>query len=88
MHVRQGDYVRQGHLEQNINDERENSREMTLGNIESVSEPFSESSKPVDVSSRVWKLFLDSKCSSAIVFFRLHVSARTYFRSPTPWNPG
>jgi len=78
----------QGDLEQNISDEGENSPKMQSGNIGSISEHLSETSKPVDVSSRVWKLFLDSKCSSAIVFFRLHLSARTYFRNPTPWNPG
>lgn len=44
--------------------------------------------EPVDVSSNVWRLFLDSKCSSATVFFRLHLSAHSYFHSPTPWNPG
>merc|ERR1712106_338509 len=66
----------------------ENSPKMQSGNIGSISEHSSETSKPVDVSSRVWKLFLDSKCSSATVFFRLHLSARTYFRNPTPWNPG
>jgi len=43
---------------------------------------------PVDVSSNVWRLFLDSKCSSATVFFKLHLSAHSYFHSPTPWNPG
>eukprot|EP00092_Neocalanus_flemingeri_P036830 GFUD01040091.1.p1 GENE.GFUD01040091.1~~GFUD01040091.1.p1 ORF type:complete len:518 (+),score=92.69 GFUD01040091.1:99-1652(+) len=44
--------------------------------------------KPVDVSSHVKRLFLDSKCSSATIFFRLHLSAHSYFHSPTPWNPG
>eukprot|EP00092_Neocalanus_flemingeri_P011199 GFUD01012064.1.p1 GENE.GFUD01012064.1~~GFUD01012064.1.p1 ORF type:complete len:524 (+),score=132.20 GFUD01012064.1:388-1959(+) len=81
--------VRQSNMEQNMRGGGENSLDILARNvIPSMSEKMSESSKPVDVSSRVWRLFLDSKCSSATVFFKLHLSARTYFRSPTPWNPG
>merc|ERR1711936_350023 len=40
----------------------------------------------VSISSPVWRLFLESKCSSASVFFKLHISARSYFHSPTPWS--
>ena len=36
----------------------------------------------------LWSLFLESSCSSASVFFKLHLSTRSYFHSPTPWtNP-
>jgi len=64
----------------------ESTMEQNSGDI--FDEHTSDNSKPIDVSSRIWKLFLDSKCSSATVFFRLHLSARTYFNNPTPWNPG
>merc|ERR1719427_812065 len=64
----------------------ESTMEQNSGDI--FDEHTSDNSKPIDVSSRIWKLFLDSKCSSATVFFRLHLSARTYFRNPTPWSPG
>jgi len=38
--------------------------------------------------SPLWRLFLDSSCSSASVFLRLQLaSAQSYFHSPTPWNP-
>ena len=42
----------------------------------------------ISTSSPLWRVFLDSKCSSATVFFKLHLSTRSYFHSPTPWtNP-
>jgi len=38
--------------------------------------------------SPLWRLFLDSSCSSASVFLRVQLaSAQSYFHSPTPWNP-
>lgn len=40
----------------------------------------------ISISSPLWQLFLDSKCSSASIFFKLHLSARSYFHSPTPWT--
>merc|ERR1711997_1163882 len=40
----------------------------------------------VSISSPLWQVFLDSKCSSASIFFKLHLSARSYFHSPTPWT--
>ena len=42
----------------------------------------------MSTSNPLWSLFLESSCSSASVFFKLHLSARSYFHSPTPWiNP-
>jgi len=81
--------VDQSSMEQNTRDGGENRRDShSINMVLSISDKSKDNSKPVDVSSRVWRLFLDSKCSSATVFFRLHLSARTYFHSPTPWNPG
>jgi len=57
-------------------------------NMSNSSKTAGKTTLPVDVSSNVWRLFLDSKCSSATVFFRLHLSGHSYFHSPTPWNPG
>lgn len=42
----------------------------------------------VTSDSPLWRLFLDSSCSSASVFLRVQLaSAQSYFHSPTPWNP-
>lgn len=41
----------------------------------------------VSGDSPLWRLFLDSSCTSATAFFKLHLSAQTYFHSPTPWSP-
>merc|ERR1719300_897650 len=42
----------------------------------------------ITAANPLWQVFLDSKCSSATLFFRLHLSTRSYFHSPTPWiNP-
>ena len=42
----------------------------------------------MSTNNPLWSLFLESSCSSASVFFKLHLSTRSYFHSPTPWtNP-
>jgi len=46
-------------------------------------------SPPITSDSPLWRLFLDSSCSSASVFLRVQLAtAQSYFHSPTPWSPG
>jgi len=47
-----------------------------------------QSGNNLSTNNPLWSLFLESSCSSASVFFKLHLSTRSYFHSPTPWtNP-